>query len=102
MKAMSRGISRGKRVIKFANTSNCSQVCFIESFRLRRVRVRDLTSSFVRVLKKKTARQASIYFFSPKKLVRLFILKEVKPSPDSKMIKLLTFDNLFPPLQHSR
>ena len=25
------------------------------------------------------------------------ILKEVKPSPDSKMIKLLTFDNLFPP-----
>ena len=28
--------------------------------------------------------------FLPKKLVRLFILKEVKPSPDSKMIKLLT------------
>ena len=41
-------------------------------------------------------------FFSPKKLVRLFILKEVKPSPDSRIIKLLTFDNLFPPLRHSR
>ena len=30
------------------------------------------------------------------------ILKEVKPSPNSKMIKLLTFDNLFPPLRHNR
>ena len=40
----------------------------------------------------------------PTKLVRLFILKEVKPSPehDGKMIKLLTFHNLFPPLRHSR
>ena len=28
-------------------------------------------------------------------------MKAVKPSPDSKMIKLLTFDNLFPPLRHS-
>ena len=35
-------------------------------------------------------------------LLRLFILKEVKPSPDRKMIKLLTFDNLFPPLRHFR
>ena len=35
-------------------------------------------------------------------LVRLFMLKEVKPSPDSKMITLLTFDNLFLPLRHSR
>ena len=34
--------------------------------------------------------------------VRLFILKEVKPSPDNKIIKLLTFDNLFPPLRHYR
>ena len=30
------------------------------------------------------------------------ILKEVKPSPDSKMIKLLSFDSLFPPLRHFR
>ena len=41
-------------------------------------------------------------FFSLKKLVRLIILKEVKPSPESKMIKRLTFENLFPPLRHSR
>ena len=47
---------------------------------------------------KKLPRKASFYFFSPKKLVRLFILKEVKPSPDSKMIKRLTFDKFFPPL----
>ena len=37
-----------------------------------------------------------------KKLVRLFILKEVKPFPGSKMIKLLPLDNLFPPPRHSR
>ena len=39
--------------------------------------------------------------FSPKKLVRLLILKKVKPSPNSKMIKRHTSDNLFPPLRHS-
>ena len=43
-----------------------------------------------------------MYFFLSTKLVWLFILKEVKPSPDGKMIKLRTFDNLFPPLRHSR
>ena len=53
---------------------------------------------FARVLKK-TPRKASFYFFSPKRLVRLFVLEEVKPSPDSKVIKLLTFDNLCPPLR---
>ena len=42
------------------------------------------------------------FFFVTKKLVRLFILKGVKPSLDSKMIKFLTFDNIFPPLRHSR
>ena len=52
--------------------------------------------------KKKGTPKASFYFFSPKKLVGLFILKEVKPSPDSKMIKRLRFDNLFPSLRHSR
>ena len=59
---------------------------------------------FARVLKKKkTPRESFIFlfFFHPKKLVWLFILKEVKPAPDSKMIKLLSFDNLFPPLRHS-
>ena len=30
-----------------------------------------------------------------------FFLKEVKPSPDRKMMKLPTFDNLFLPLRHS-
>ena len=59
--------------------------------------------NFLRVFsKKKDILESFILLFSPKKLVRLFILKEVKPSPDSKMIKLLTFDNLLPPLRHSR
>ena len=59
---------------------------------------------FARVVKKKeTPRKASFsFFFVTKKLVRLFILKGVKPSPDSKMIKFLTIDNLFAALRHSR
>ena len=32
-------------------------------------------------------------FFSPEMLERLFMLKEVTSSPDSKLIKLLPFDN---------
>lgn len=37
-------------------------------------------------------------FFPSEKLARLFLLKEFKPSPKRKMMKLLTFINLFPPL----
>ena len=45
---------------------------------------------FARVLKKRHPGKASFYLFSLKKLIQLFILKEVKPSPDRKMIiKLL-------------
>ena len=55
----------------------------------------------MRVLRKDIP-ESSIILFSTKKLVRFFILKKVKASPDSKIIKLLTFDNLFPPLRHSR
>ena len=46
-----------------------------------------------RILKKYTPRKALLYvfFFLPEKLARLFLLKNVKPSPDRKMIKLLTF-----------
>jgi len=36
----------------------------------------------------------SFFFFSPKKVALLSLLKEVKPSPDGKIIKPLTFDNL--------
>ena len=42
------------------------------------------------------------FFFSLENIALLYLLKEVKPSVDRKMIKLLTFDNLFPPLRHSR
>ena len=48
---------------------------------------------------RKTPRKASFYHFSRKKVRRLFMLKEVKPPPDSKMIKLLAFDNFFLPLR---
>ena len=52
---------------------------------------------FSRILRQK----ASSYHFSPEKLALLSLVKEVTPSPDRRMIKLLTFDNLFPPLRHS-
>lgn len=42
------------------------------------------------------------FFFSPEKLRRLFSLTEVNPSPDSKMIKFLAFNNLFPGLRRFR
>ena len=70
------------------------------AFDLRTRTRRNLTSSLCACSKKK---KASIYVFSPKKLVRVFILKEVKLYSDSKMILLLNvFDNLFPTLRHSR
>ena len=44
-----------------------------------------------------------LFFFSSKlNLALLSLLEEVKTSPKRKMIRLLTFDNLFPPLRHSR
>ena len=43
-----------------------------------------------------------VLFLSPQKLARLFLMRKVKRSPDRMMIKLLTVDNLFPPLGHSR
>ena len=45
---------------------------------------------FVRVLKEKR-HPRKLFFFPPKRLVRLFILRDVKPSPDSKTA------TLFPP-----
>ena len=39
--------------------------------------------------------------FSLEKLALLPLVKKATPSPDRKVIKLLTFDNLFPPLRHS-
>ena len=49
--------------------------------------------------KKDTQESFVLLFFSPKKLVQLFVLKGVKPSPDSKIIKHLTlnFSNLILP-----
>ena len=47
--------------------------------------------------------KASFYHFSLEKLALLSLVKEVTPSPDRKKIKLLIlFDDLFPPLRHSR
>ena len=55
---------------------------------------------FFRVLSKnRHPWNSSLYFFSQEKLALLSLFKEVQPSPDCKMLKLLTFANLFPPLQ---
>lgn len=48
---------------------------------------------------KKGSHLGNLYFtfFSAQKLVRLFLFKEVEPSPGRKMIKRPIFDKLFPP-----
>ena len=62
-------------------------------------RGQDLDIRFLFVFSQKVdSRKASLYLFSPKKLARLFLMKDVKISPDRKVIKFLPFDNLFPPL----
>lgn len=52
---------------------------------------------FSRILKKQSPQKALLFvffFFSPKKSSLLSLLREVKPSPDRKIIKPLTFDTL--------
>ena len=59
---------------------------------------------FSRILKKIDTPEGfiAIFFKSLEKIVLLSILKEVKPTLDRKIIKLLTFDNSLPPLRDSR
>ena len=57
--------------------------------------------AFWRLLKKRDTPESFIVIFSPHKLAQLFLLKEVKPFPNSKMIKILKSDNLLPPPRHS-
>ena len=65
--------------------------------------MRDLTSSFCSCSQtKKDTQESFTVLFSPKKLAGSFILQDVKLSPDSKMLKLLTFDNLLAPLRLPR
>ena len=45
--------------------------------------------------------ESFIVLFHQKSQHGFFLLKEVKPSPDRKMVKLPTFENLFLPLRHS-
>ena len=56
----------------------------------------------LRLTKIWTPLKASFYHFSLEKLALLLLVKEATPSPDRKMIKLLTFDNLCSLLRHSR
>ena len=56
---------------------------------------------FCCILKMSTSRKASFYHISLEKLAQLSLVKEVKCFSDCKMIKLLTFDILFFPAQHS-
>ena len=57
---------------------------------------------FLRIVKNRHPGTLYCTFFSPEKLAMLSVLKEAKTFPDCKMLKLLTFDNLFPPPRHSR
>ena len=57
---------------------------------------------FSGILKLKTPHKASFFHFSLEKLALLPLVKEVTSFPDRKMIKLLTFDNLFLLLRYFR
>ena len=52
----------------------------------------------MRILKKDTPERFILVFFT-KNVSTVIYTKKVKPSSDRKMIKLLTFDHLFPPLR---
>ena len=73
----------------------------LESFRFEEENEYEYENlNFMRMFQKEDCTPENfILLFSVK---RLFILKEVKPPPDRKLTELLTFDNLFPPLWHSR
>ena len=58
--------------------------------------------SFFAYSKKIDTPENSIVLFSSEKLARSFLLKEVKPFFDHKIIKFLTADTLFPPVRHFR
>ena len=54
------------------------------------------------VIKIDTKENFIVLHFKPGKLALLSLSEEVKPSSDRKKITLLTIDNSFPSLQHSR
>ena len=62
----------------------------------------DLTLSFPLYSRKIFNPESFIVLFLTEKLVRFSLLEKVKPFPGRNMIKLLNFDNLFPPVRHSR
>ena len=53
-----------------------------------------------RVFKNIETQERFIFRFFTRQIWVFFLLKGVKPCPDHKMIKLLTFDDLFAPLKH--
>ena len=57
---------------------------------------------FSRILKNRHPGKLHCTFLAREKLQLLSVLMEIKTSPEGKKIKVMTFDNLFPPLQHSR
>ena len=46
------------------------------------------------------AKESFVLLFSPGKVNTVILMKEGKPIPEHKMLKLQTLDNLFPPLRH--
>ena len=56
----------------------------------------------LRILKTRHLEKHHFTFVSPEMLAGLFLLKEAKPSPDRRLIKLLTFHNLFTSLRRFR
>ena len=72
----------------------------LESFRFEDENYYETTMSKKLNLKFRQTRKLHCTFFFSRKVSTVIYIEEVKPSLDRKMIKLLTFDNSFPPLRH--
>ena len=97
-----------------SNSSSLQVLSLVKFFYIRDVQIRGRVQLegrdfidfkyFSRILKNIDVPESFILLFFREKiwLTRFFLMKEVKPPPDRKMIKLLTVDDLFPSLRHSR
>ena len=91
-----RGFELPRVKLQLICEGNPGEIDFCSSYRESTV-----TWRFCACSKNERHRGKLHFAFFTRKVVRLFILKGVKPSPDRKVITFLTFDNLFPPLGHS-
>ena len=101
------GCSRGVSTIEFSPfplTPLKYDKRLLDSRTRINTRMRFAFKFFSHIKKKKidTPESSVVLFVTIRVSTVIIFFKVVKPPPDCKMIKLLTFDDLFPPHRHSR